>query len=58
MKLRNLEQLSPERHAALEVMLNEPTGSIIRNKAQTILESNRDHLKAAIDEGVFDLTTR
>jgi hypothetical protein len=52
MKLRNRDQLSPERRAALEAKLNQAAGPIIPIKAQSILEAG---LEAIIDEGVLTL---
>jgi hypothetical protein len=54
-KLRNLDQLSPERRALLEATLNQPEGPITPLKAQPIAEANPDDLEAIINEGVLAL---
>jgi ribosome-binding protein aMBF1 (putative translation factor) len=55
-KLRNLDQLSPERRALLEATLNQPEGPITPLKAQPVVEANPADLEAIIDEAVLALT--
>jgi ribosome-binding protein aMBF1 (putative translation factor) len=55
-KLRNLDQLSPEKRAALEAMLSSPEEVITPMQAQPILEADPNTLEAVIEEGVFTQT--
>lgn len=55
-KLRNLDQLSPERRAALEAVLAMPEGPVIPEHAQPVLETSMEELEAMIDAGVLART--
>ena len=55
-KLRNLDQLSPEKRAALEAMLSSPEEVVTPMQAQPILEADPNTLEAELEEGVFTQT--
>jgi DNA-binding Xre family transcriptional regulator len=55
-KLRNLENLEPEKRAALEAMLNLPKDELIPLKTQPITVQNPDDLEPIIEAGVLALT--
>jgi ribosome-binding protein aMBF1 (putative translation factor) len=55
-KLRNLDQLSPERRAMLQAMLEMPEGAIVPKKAQPIETANPEDLLSTIEVGVLAQT--